>query len=790
MKSRSLASIAAQLLCGASLSVISVSAARADCDPASPTDGQTVICTGPSTGFVDENVEDVTVIVEEGAVVDGGGDRGFRFGDNGTLTNDGTILSGGGEHGVQGGDEASITNNGLIDGDGNGVNVDDDAYVLNSETGEVIGADDGVQIEEDGEIYNEGTVTANDGDALKAADGAYILNEGTATGSDDGIQVENDGEIVNTGTVTAYDGDALKAENGAYIMNEGAAIGYSDGIQVEENGEVYNSGDVTAYDGDGIKAGDGAYIENDGTLTASDDGIQADLYSTAINNGAIYATDEGINLDADGAVVINNGSITALDDGIHTATNSWIENNGSIYIPYNAGDPQDGIDLDDGVVLNTGLIEVENGGADSQDGIDFDEDGAAASYITNTGSIIGYHAVNTDPLNTKSQTIYNYGYLEGFGGVAINLGDGDDALQIGTGSRIVGLVDLGDGTDSFSIDSPVASLVNFVSAPEIVDLNGFAAIVTSTQIATIDPAPFQSGDALMRSFFFDMTDTLYHDRPEAGESGFWLTGFGSAADFGSSTIYSGYDTSGGGGVGGYDHAVNAMWSIGLFGGGASYSASIDDGEHDTDLTSGFGGVRAFYFPNSRFTLNAAILGGVTQTSLSSPDYRTGSGSGDGSFLATTGGFAYEIPAAEMGGYVGLELLGQAGALWNWADSYRVSGFDGATIGARDSAYYFGTLEAGLPFEMQSGGNTIRFKPFAGVTFAGFSDDPFSLTAIGFSTSFTAPNDIDGTFFTGGAELAIDFDGKASLTGRFTAAYNSDSTSYGGTLNLRIPFPVK
>ncbi len=38
-----------------------------------------------------------------------------------------------------------------------------------------------------------------------------------------------------------------------------------------------------------------------------------------------------------------------------------------------------------------------------------------------------------------------------------------------------------------------------------------------------------------------------------------------------------------------------------------------------------------------------------------------------------------------------------------------------------------------------------------------SDDAFTVSAIGSSTSFAGPGDIDGTFFTGGAELAIDFD---------------------------------
>lgn len=726
---------AALLLAG--VAAIPVQSAMAACDPSSPSDGDTVTCSGTSSGVRDSGLDDAKIKVETGATVSGGASQGFLFKDNVDLTNDGSISSTG-THAVEGDDDATIVNNGSI----------------SSST------KDGIHLDENATITNTGTITAGD-DGIQVGIGATIVNSGTITSSvgtdHHGIDADDDLTLTNTGTIDA---------------------GY-DGVHGGDNADIKNSGTIKAVH-DGINVNDNASVKNDGTITAGDDGIQVGANSTVVNNGSIDVDGEGVNADDTGISVTNTGTITSGDDGIKIGTDAVIRNSGTI----EAGD--DGIDIDSGTVINTGtIIAVRDlSSLDPGYGIDFDiQASGVTSYIYNWGYISGYKAIGTDAADEGSQIVYNYGTLVGTSGEAIDLGMGDDTLVIGRGSHIDGTIELGDGNDTFEVATPVASYLRFVSAPEIVKLNGTPAIVTDTAIATFDPAVFDAMDASTSLMFGNVVTALVDRDP--GVRGWWATGFGSYAQYGDDSTYQGYDAFGGGVMLGHDQDVTASDTIGIFGGATRYRARLDDGWHDIDQYSAFAGLRAVHAYGGGLSLHGAAFGGVLGTKLDSPDWATGSGDETGGFVALTTGVAYE--KADVFAGAGLKFGADLGWLHHWSGAMDVSGYDGATVASRSSDILFGALKLGMPMDFETDAGKHHLMPFVSISAAGRNGGDVSVAALGSSVDFSTPGKFEAVTYGIGSEISSDF-GSVRLTGRIEAAttFDGDFTVSGG---VRLSVPI-
>jgi hypothetical protein len=713
-------SVASFLLASAALVPLSGAPARAACDPASPNSGDTVVCTGTSAGIQDSSLDDLTITVESGATVDGAGTRGFQLNDGVTITNNGTITSTG-NRGIQAEDDATITNNGLISAPSDrGIHVDDDAV-----------------------ITNNGTITA---------------------GGDHAIQGDNNARVINsrTGVITSTSDDGINVDNDSYVENNGTINGADDGIQAGDD-------DTDPHT---------ATVINNGLINADDDGINTaaeGTIATVVNNGTIKAGAEGVNANVDGAKVANNGTIVSGDDGINVATGATVINTGFIHVT----GPQDGIDIDQGTVFNSGVILAEGG----EDGIDFDIEGTGDSTVTNTGSITGNHAIYTDPADTKTEIVYNYGLLNGLSGVAVNLGQGDDTLVVGRGSRIIGTVELGDGNDTFAVESPVAAYIRFDSTPETITLNGNPAIVTADAIAIFDPAIFGATDAAAARLLADLTPAL----PDGGpmESHWWASSFGSFLKVDDDAANQGYGVGGGGFMVGYDHARDAGLSVGVLAGASLYRASLDDGWHDVDQTSVFAGLRMISRQSDRLTLYGAAIAGLADTDLDGDILASGSGDGTDGFVAFLGGLTYRMPG--MTSRSDLEIDVDGGWLHRFAGSMDLSGYDGATVGSRDADIVFASLEIGMPFELDSGGGRDRLTPFARVAATGGTADDFAISALGGSTGFSPANGYRTVTFGLGAEFSHDFDNGMRMTARLETAVSVDS-DYAISGGLRFALP--
>ncbi|MFN3548271.1 MAG: beta strand repeat-containing protein [Mesorhizobium sp.] len=496
-----LGSAAATLALGASYSG---SAAAQACSPSSPSSGATVTCAGSGAGIQDTSLDDATITVEDGADVNGGSGRAFRFRDGVTITNDGTIRSDS-QHAIQGGANATIINNGTITGgasDDDGINLGSNALVTNN--GAITGSDEGVQVGDNGMVENNGSVTGGD-KGVQVGNNSSVENSGTITGNDHGVSGANGVTVVNTGTITGEAGD---------------------GVNIDDNGRV----------------------ENSGTISGGDDGVQVEANGTVINyaTGIITANGEGINANQPNAYIENHGIIEAGDDGINAGVDAYIINTGRIT---STGD-QDGIDLDSGTIINSGLIESLR----AEDGIDFDPS-TDASLVINSGIIRGNIAINTDDADTGAQTVINSGTLIGFGGTALNLGMGDDTLILDKGSRIVGLIEMGGGDDTLIVNYVRLERLHVGSAIETVATAGPSFVGTSA-IILLDPVALGAGDRDAQDLAFNMSRTVL---TAPGGNGLWTAGRGASLGDGDRTYL--------GGVVGYDIDLGGH-ALGVFGGGA------------------------------------------------------------------------------------------------------------------------------------------------------------------------------------------------------------------------------
>ena len=311
-----------------------------------------------------------------------------------------------------------------------------------------------------------------------------INNTGTISGSDDAIRIDdallngtlvldNSGIIQSTDDGQAVDFNSVSSASSITIIND-------------------SNGSIKSTDADALRPGANATIENSGTIYADgangatkNDGIDFQDYSgTVDNSGSISGARHGITSSSDVTVVNKaGGTITGRDgSGVGSDGNGTVTNYGTITGAYdNSGTGDgDGVDIDGyASITNYGTIQGTGAGGNGSDGypntsegvsigggdivnesgalisgaangilVDNSSQGDApyATTISNNGTIQGLDGYGIRITDTFGDTITNAGTISGTAD-AILLGDGDDTLNIQTGSVISGTVDGGAGTN-------------------------------------------------------------------------------------------------------------------------------------------------------------------------------------------------------------------------------------------------------------------------------------------------------------------------------------------------------
>lgn len=401
--------------------------ANALCAPDPASSGQTVTCSGTdSDGFAaGAGVNNLTVNVLTGAIVNDNGTESIAVNDVNIVTNNGTVSAGSGLVGINVGNSNTVTNNTTITVLDNGLGIS----ALNNNI-----------------IANNGTITTGDGGAaISVQDNSTVTNSGALSVGAGGWGIfagQND-TITNaaTGTIAGGDGSTgIFAVGGTTVINAGAitsgdSSGFSGGIlAINDNNTVTNTATGSIAVGQNAAGiymqGNFQTVSNFGAITAGDMGVGIAVQgddSKITNGGTITVggnSSAGIFVQGDRATITNNGRITAGDftEGIvAVGISNIVANSGSITVGASAV----GID----VVAFSSTNQVVNAGTVTV--------GTSGVGIRVSG---GVSVFNSGTINASAS-----------GAVAIDFcACGPNTLTLGPGSVINGQV-LGAGTDTFQL---------------------------------------------------------------------------------------------------------------------------------------------------------------------------------------------------------------------------------------------------------------------------------------------------------------------------------------------------
>nr|WP_301273729.1 Hint domain-containing protein [Acetobacter cerevisiae] len=349
-----------------------------------------------------------------------------------------------------------------------------------------------LDIENSGTLQSTGKrgidATASGTAATVSGANLTINNTGTIEGSDDGVRIDadmpsatialtNSGTIESTTDGQAIDFDSLATASTITITNTATGVIKStdaDAVRPGENAVINNAGEIYADGANGATKNDGidfqdhsGTVNNSGTISAARHGITSSTDVVVVNEagGEITGRDgSGVGSDGTGTVT-NYGTITGAYDGSGTGDGdgvdidgySVIDNYGTIQGTGAGGNGSDGYpNTSEGLALGGGSITNHAGATISgaQNGILIDNSSQGyapyATTLVNDGIIQGLDGYGIHINDDKDDAITNSGTISGTTD-AILFGDGNDTLNIQTGSVITGTVDGGGGTNTVNL---------------------------------------------------------------------------------------------------------------------------------------------------------------------------------------------------------------------------------------------------------------------------------------------------------------------------------------------------
>ena len=353
------------------------------------------------------------------------------------------------------------------------------------------------------------------------------------------IQATDTADVTNSGTIrSAGDkGIAIKAANALINNNAGGTIVGDSGAIQTDTGTINNAGTISSTKPSNsistIFVTTQATVNNSGTIFAQSGGfaILSNLSDSGrldvVNSGTIFGDGSGIGIEAPIVNLTNTGTIQTGSDSI-TARTGNIQNFGSIQ------SSASGINLlDNGTISNSGSLSgsvgvsvatatITNSGViqgTSPSGF-----GIAAfnsANVFNTGSISGNGGILAVGSNNIGSVITNAGTIAGTGGTAIKLSPAADTLTLLSGSRIIGLIDMGGGADTINInavfpvsrvsslttllpvDTILQNVINFTGTLNVAPVGtapNMPSVTSQTQLATLDPTAFGQADRALMNF--------------------------------------------------------------------------------------------------------------------------------------------------------------------------------------------------------------------------------------------------------------------------------------------------
>lgn len=564
-----------------------------------------------NNGTISAGIDGVSVgDTISGGFVNNGTLTGTFFGANlvdisGGFTNTGTI-AGTNLHGVSTSDiTGGFFNSGSITGGLNGVDTTDIFGGFNN-SGTITGANNGLDtFDIFGGFINSGSITGtgNDGINTVAITGGF-RNSGNITGNDDAVDTGDvSGGFNNTGTLLGVTGEGAN-------INGSVSGGFNNGGTIRSTGS-------DAIDISGSLTGD---FSNSGTITGSGpagDGVDiaGSLTGNVLNSGTITGTDDGF--DVDGALIgnfTNTGLISATGLGTDRNAVDLSSITGRFLNTGNIIGANDGVSVEAGTVAggfsNRGRIVGDSDGNGTGDGVEIiSAAGQSAGFSNEFGAtitgVIGFHSEAGD------ETLTNDGTITGTGGTSIDLGAGNDRLNLLPNSILIGLIDMGTGANALDVARGLNLAATFTgSIPGTINTNGALLIINGNQVVVIDASAFPAAG----QYLGDLTNSIFNavdgsaeigpagplstaalgfgeapNIPPASAIHVWASGFGGQSRVSAKNLSADHKHDFGGAIAGIEKRMSDQ-TFGFFGGGAWSRLATGTPAQDTNVTTVLGGV--------------------------------------------------------------------------------------------------------------------------------------------------------------------------------------------------------
>ncbi len=405
------------------------------------------------------------MFVQSGAQLSATGDAIYSSGNGNNIQNSGTIVSGAGLSSAVAIGSGTVDNYGLITyaggvatTQGNGVLASSNQLSLSNHTGAtLIGRWDGARANNGAYIVNDGLIQGDRFAGVEISGTSVVYNNGTgriygATGEGSGllinsgaVQVTNAGQIVGAGPAGINNiGSGLLSLTNTGTIGSGTLDGSNNFLAggagygiFSASLALYNSGTISGTLG-GVRTTSAMTLTNVGTITTTGTGhgaVESGAGTATIrNSGTINAANySGVLLQAGGTLTnAVGGTITGGNDayfgaGVFTQGFGTINNYGTLTSSNNAG-----------IVINGNSPTTINLFAGSSTGSI--SAGAGDETLAIYNGQVNASAVTqtiTDPVTgaTSTMTLQNAGTLAAATYGAINLGGGNDTIQLrGTGT--------------------------------------------------------------------------------------------------------------------------------------------------------------------------------------------------------------------------------------------------------------------------------------------------------------------------------------------------------------------
>jgi hypothetical protein len=508
----------------------------------------------------------------------------------------------------------------------------------------------------DNSVNNAGSISTTlvDSDGVFSdnfSSNTYINNSGsieTAHDNANGILTRGSNDtIVSSGTITT------NGTNARGIRSTGT------NVNITHSGDINTQGDQSFGI---VSTADGAYINHSGDITTT--GIDSD----------------GIRSSGTNAVIISSGNINANNDtsrGIRsTGDNVTIVNQGNI--------TTHGTDaLSFGIVSHGDSATISNSG---------------------TISVSGTNAVGIK-LNGTNSTITNSGSIIATGSAtqAIEGSVNDDILNIKSGSRIVGSIDLDAGNDVVNITghTPYQTLT-FANVETINALSTYT-LVNSNTVTTVEPTRFRAEVNVIENFNSTIQHVLYQnmfnpasisENNTSDGSHVWTRAFAADIEHEQTSELLGYEHKVHGFIAGYEKRTgrNKRGIIVGYGNGDTDIMTSSPYKDKTDHDSFFTGIYGKYAIGEHWDMGLALNVGIQEhsTSRTIEDNINGSETADADFsskyLAPSISF---LEKYDYGSNWQVRSIVKAEAIWSKSDDYTESGTTSSNlkVDSRSSRMY-------------------------------------------------------------------------------------------------------